>query len=75
MTRLLPLTLALAFSVLAKAQTCYWQQRADYVIRAALDVTKHQYQGQETITYTNNSPDTLDRLFFHLYPNAFRRGA
>ncbi len=74
MTRILLVCAALAWAVLAKAQ-CYWQQRADYVIRAGLDVTRHQYRGEETITYTNNSPDTLSELFFHLYPNAFRPGS
>ncbi len=61
--------------VLAKAQMGYWQQRADYVIRAALDPQVHQYHGEEIITYTNNSPDTLAQLFFHLFPNAFRPGS
>ncbi len=37
----------------------YWQQRADYDIRASLDTATHTVQGEETIRYTNNSPDTL----------------
>ena len=62
----------------AQAQTsdaCYFQQEADYVIRAVLDPSDHGYRGEETIAYTNNSPDTLRRLFFHLYPNAFQPGS
>ncbi len=74
MIKVLILLLATLSTVLAKAQG-YWQQRADYVIRAALDPSKHQYTGEETIAYTNNSPDTLVQLFFHLFPNAFRPGS
>ena len=37
----------------------YWQQRADYVIRATLDTATRSVRGEERITYTNNSPDTL----------------
>jgi predicted secreted protein len=37
----------------------YWQQRADYAIRATLDEGKRSISGAETITYHNNSPDTL----------------
>ena len=69
---------ALVTPVLAKAQTaqgCYFQQRADYVIRATLDPADHGYRGEEVITYRNDSPDTLARLFFHLYPNAFQPGS
>src|SRR6184192_2588611 len=36
----------------------YWQQRADYTIRASLDTATHTIAGAETIRYTNNSPDT-----------------
>ena len=52
-----------------------WQQQADYRIQAALDTQTHKLWGQETIVYSNNSPDTLNRLFFHLYPNAFQPGS
>ena len=57
------------------ANGCYFQQEADYVIRAVLDPGDHNYRGEQTIAYTNNSPDTLRRLFFHLYPNAFQPGS
>jgi hypothetical protein len=56
----------------------YWQQRVDYVIRATLDTTGRSLRGEERITYTNNSPDTLRYLWLQLDQNAFNsrsRGA
>src|SRR5881396_1446880 len=56
----------------------YWQQRADYVIRAALDTAAHTISGRETIRYTNNSPDTLRYLWLQVDQNIYRtdsRGA
>jgi hypothetical protein len=50
----------------------YWQQRADYTIKATLDAKNHELAGTETIVYKNNSPDTLGLFYLHLYPNAFR---
>lgn len=50
----------------------YWQQRADYVIRASLDESKRAITGAETITYHNNSPDTLNYLWIQLDQNIFR---
>ncbi len=56
----------------------YWQQRADYLIRAELDTTRKVLSGEETITYTNNSPDTLRYVWLQLDQNVYRpdsRGA
>ncbi len=56
----------------------YWQQRADYAIRAALDTAAHTITGRETIRYTNNSPDTLRYLWLQVDQNIYRtdsRGA
>src|SRR5947208_16423316 len=50
----------------------YWQQRADYTIRAALDTATHTIAGSETIHYTNNSPDTLAYLWLQLDQNLYR---
>ena len=36
----------------------YWQQKADYDIKVSLDTANHTIHGVETLTYTNNSPDT-----------------
>jgi len=53
----------------------YWQQRADYTIRATLDEDKRSISGSETITYHNNSPDTLRYLWLQLDQNKFRPDA
>lgn len=56
----------------ALAQSGYWQQKADYQIEIDFDVKSHIYRGRQIITYTNNSSDTLNRLYFHTYFNAFQ---
>ena len=56
----------------------YWQNRADYQIRATLDEQDTSIKGDVTINYTNNSPDKLDFLWLQLDQNLFRpdsRGA
>ena len=50
----------------------YWQQRADYKIRATLDEAKRAITGSGTVTYHNNSPDTLAYLWVQLDQNMFR---
>jgi len=50
----------------------YWQQRADYTMRATLDEAKRAISGAATITYHNNSPDTLSYLWIQLDQNMFR---
>src|SRR2546430_6378685 len=56
----------------------YWQQRADYTIRASLDTATHVITGSETIRYSNNSPDTLPYVWLQLDQNIYKansRGA
>ncbi|HVP70260.1 MAG TPA: hypothetical protein VMS45_02985, partial [Gemmatimonadaceae bacterium] len=53
----------------------YWQQRADYDIAVTLDTTARSIQGRETITYTNNSPDTLTFIWLQLDQNLYRQGS
>jgi len=55
--------------------SAYWQQRADYTIRAMLDTTDKSLSGTETIRYTNNSPDTLRTVWLQLDQNLFRPGS
>src|SRR4051812_19116290 len=54
------------------AQPDRWQQHIKYNINVQMNVAKNQFTGTEKIDYTNNSPDTLDRIFFHTYWNAFQ---
>ena len=72
----LPLLLTLFTIVLsAKAQRDYWQQRVEYVMNVNLDVTSHKVNGTQQLTYQNNSPDTLTKVYYHLYFNAFQPGS
>jgi hypothetical protein len=49
----------------------YFQQQVNYKIEVSLNDRKHELNGFETIEYINNSPDRLDSLYFHLWPNAY----
>jgi hypothetical protein len=53
----------------------YWQNRADYVIRATLDPAAHTIKGEVAITYTNASPSALDVLWLQLEQNIYRPGS
>jgi hypothetical protein len=53
----------------------YWQQKADYRIRATLDTVEHRVRGTETITYVNNAPDALPYLWLQLEQNLFAPGS
>ncbi len=50
----------------------YWQQRVSYDMDIEMDVESHEMQGTQKVVYTNNSPDTLHRIYYHLYFNAFQ---
>jgi len=52
----------------------YWQQRADYKIKAQLDEKNNILSGDETITYYNNSPDDLYYLWIQLEQNVNKKG-
>lgn len=53
----------------------YWQQHVDYKMELSMDVKNYRYNGKQELVYTNNSKDTLDRVFYHLYNNAFQPGS
>ncbi|MGV7105994.1 M1 family metallopeptidase [Flavobacterium sp. U410] len=53
----------------------YWQQHVDYKMEVDMNVKNYQYKGKQELVYTNNSADTLYRVFYHLYPNAFQPGS
>ena len=63
-------TLFIYFSI-AYAQE-YWQQQVNYRIDVELDDVNHMLRGVESMEYTNNSPDELDRIYIHLWPNAYK---
>tara|TARA_B100001142_G_scaffold301946_1_gene328057 strand:+ start:18989 stop:22198 length:3210 start_codon:yes stop_codon:yes gene_type:complete len=50
----------------------YWQQDVYYNIKARIDEKTDIIDATEELTYTNNSPDKLDIVYFHLYQNAFQ---
>ncbi|MFN3940345.1 MAG: M1 family metallopeptidase, partial [Chitinophagales bacterium] len=59
--------------LIAFAQTAsYWQQDVDYEIHVALDDVQHMLHGNVQINYTNNSPDTLYKIWMHVWPNAYK---
>ena len=60
------------FSLFLHAQPDRWQQRIKYSMDVTVNVTTNIIKGKQTITYTNNSPDTLNRIFIHLFWNAFK---
>ncbi|WP_456423022.1 M1 family metallopeptidase [Lutibacter sp.] len=55
--------------------TSYWQQKVDYKMDVDIDVENYQYNGNQKLVYTNNSPDVLKKVFYHLYYNAFQPGS
>lgn len=65
----------LAFTLSVNAQFGYWQQSVNYKMDINLNVETNQFTGKQELTYTNNSPDTLTKVFYHLYFNAFQPGS
>ena len=57
------------------ADCAYWQQHVDYTMEIDMDVNTFQYEGTQKLVYTNNSPDVLNRVYYHLYFNAFQPGS
>jgi Peptidase family M1 domain len=64
--------LLLLFVLTVSAQPDRWQQKIKYTMNIDMNVNTNQYKGKQKIDYWNNSPDTLKRVFFHLYFNAFQ---
>ena len=58
-----------------KTKDGYWQQHVDYKMTIDMDVDSYQYHGSQELIYTNNSPDQLDKVFYHLFFNAFQPGS
>jgi hypothetical protein len=60
---------------IATAQDYRWQQRVEYTMDVRLDVKMHRVNGTQKLVYYNNSKDTLRKVFYHLYFNAFQPGS
>lgn len=65
----------LSINHLAQSQDFRWQQRAEYTMEVNLDVKTHKVQGTQKLVYTNNSKDTLTKVYYHLFFNAFQPGS
>jgi hypothetical protein len=76
MKKILPLLFSFcAFLIFAQNNASYWQQHVDYTMEVDFDVKNFQYTGTQKLVYTNNSPDELHQVFYHLYYNAFQPGS
>lgn len=53
----------------------YWQQRVEYKVSINFDHKNHQFTGEQNLKYFNNSNDTIKKVYFHLYFNAFQPGS
>ncbi len=67
--------ISMSTSLWAQNNTSYWQQHVDYTMKVDMDVENFQYTGTQTLVYTNNSPDVLNRVYYHLFFNAFQPGS
>ena len=63
------------FSSFQSFSNDYWQQRVEYKININFDHENHQFLGDQNLIYYNNSEDTITKVFFHLYFNAFQPGS
>ncbi len=73
--KLVTVALACFWGTIACAQQGYWQQKVKYVMDVDMNVQSDQFTGKQKLEYWNNSPDTLKKIFYHLYWNAFRPGS
>ncbi|MFV0607138.1 MAG: M1 family metallopeptidase [Niabella sp.] len=65
----------LAVAGVTNAQSGNWQQAVKYTMDIDMDVQTNRFAGKQRLEYWNNSPDTLDKVFYHLYWNAFQPGS
>jgi hypothetical protein len=72
MKKIILLLFIIHYSLFAIAQPDRWQQRIKYNMNVNMDVATNRFTGVSKIEYINNSPDTLYKLFFHVYWNAFQ---
>lgn len=75
MRQLFLICLLAGFQAVSQGNNTYWQQHADYYMEVDMDVETFRYSGNQKLVYTNHSPDTLTRVFYHMYFNAFQPGS
>jgi hypothetical protein len=76
MKRLLLISIiTLNFGTLCAQSSGYWQQHVDYKMDVTMDVKTYRYKGKQELVYTNNSSDTLKKVYYHLFNNAFQPGS
>ena len=66
------LIVSVLVGTVVSSQSDRWQQRVKYSMDINVDVNTNRFTGKQKLEYTNNSPDTLKRIFYHLYWNAFQ---
>lgn len=74
MKNLFSILLCLGISLSGYSQS-YWQQEAHYQMDINFDSENHHFDGTQELTLINHSPDTLNKVFYHLYFNAFQPGS
>ncbi len=67
--------ISLSFGTLFAQNSGYWQQQGDYKMDVVMNVKNYQYKGKQELVYTNNSQDTLSKVYYHLFNNAFQPGS
>ncbi len=72
MIRYLVPACCLLLCIQASAQPGRWQQQVKYTMAVNVNASTNRFTGTQKIVYTNNSPDTLLKVFYHLYWNAFQ---
>ena len=50
----------------------YWQQHVNYKMNIDMDVSDFTFSGEQELVYTNNSPDTINKIYYHMFFNAFK---
>jgi len=65
----------LSIAIVSFSQPDRWQQKVKYVMDIDMNVATNQFTGKQKLEYWNNSPDTLTKVFYHLYFNAFQPGS
>jgi hypothetical protein len=75
MKKFLLLLVIVSLSMIAFAQPDRWQQRVKYTMNIDMNVQTNRFTGKQKLEYWNNSPDTLTKVYYHLYFNAFQPGS